>query len=76
MKRATRLFRRSGHCVMMVFVVLAPGSGMAQESPTRGDALAVRSGMARRVDVGPTSDGLLDEAVWASAHPMTGFVQY
>ncbi len=76
MKRATRLFRRSAHCVMMVFVFLAPVSGMAQESLTRGDAQAVRSGMARRVDVGPTIDGRLDEAVWASAQPMTDFVQY
>ena len=76
MKMGTGSFRRSAHFATMVLAILVPVPGMAQSSPTPGDAPAVRAGMARRVDVGPTIDGRLDEAVWASAQPMTGFVQY
>lgn len=60
----------------MVLAILAPVSGAARSAPTDGEVPAVRSGTARRVGVGPTIDGRLDEGVWALGQPMSGFVQY
>jgi len=76
MTMGTGSLRRSTHLTTILLAILAPVSGMAQSTTTRGDPPSVRSGTAARVDVGPTIDGRLDEAAWASAQPMTGFVQY
>ena len=76
MKTGTGSFRRSAHVATIVFAILAPVSSVAQSAPTQGDSPSARSGTAMRVDAGPIIDGLLDEAVWASAPPMTDFVQY
>ena len=58
-----------------------PGALTAQEPPiaqpgSRAGAPTVRSGAAARVEVGPTIDGRLDEAAWATAPALAGFVQY
>ena len=76
MKTGTGPFRQSAHFATIVLAILAPVSGVAQSATTQADSPSVRSGTAIRVDAGPTIDGLLDEAVWASARPMTDFVQY
>ena len=76
MKTGTGSFRQSAHFATIVLAILAPVSGVAQSATTQADSPSVRSGTAIRVDAGPTIDGLLDEAVWASARPMTDFVQY
>ena len=76
MKTGTGSFRRFSSLAAIVLAILAPVSGTAQSTPARGDPPVLRSGMATRVDVGPIIDGRLDEAVWASAQAMTGFVQY
>jgi hypothetical protein len=51
---------------------------MAAEGPSETDpgVRAAATGVATRVDVGPTIDGRLDDPVWLQAQPLTGFVQY
>ena len=69
-------FGVSGRFAVRLVAVLAPVTGAAQTTLTRDEMPAVRSGTAARVDAGPTIDGRLDEEVWVSAQPMTGFVQH
>jgi hypothetical protein len=68
----------AGRRAATVLAILVPASGAAQsqDGPVEPTTRALRSGAAIRVDTGPTVDGLLDEAAWASARPMTDFVQY
>ena len=69
-------FGVSGRFAVRLVAVLVPITGVAQTTLTRDEMPSVRSGTAVRVDAGPTIDGRLDEEVWASAQPMTGFVQH
>jgi len=49
----------------------------AQPAPAVGaGAVGVRTGVALRVDAGPTVDGSLSESAWANATPLADFVQY
>jgi hypothetical protein len=62
------------------FVLTAlPASLFAQASEvlTSGPAsMAPRTAGATAVEVGPTIDGVLDDAAWESATPLSGWVQY
>ena len=60
---------------VILAAVIAPCPAFAQ-SVDGGAPTGVRSGAAARVDAGPIIDGRLDEAAWAAAEPLTGFVQY
>jgi len=57
----------------MLVLLAVPATGQSAGS---GAATGVRNGTAARVDASPTIDGRLDEAQWATADPLTGFVQY
>ena len=72
----TEFSQRSALWGVLLVAFLAPVTGAAQTTPTRDELPALRSGTAVRVDASPTIDGVLDDAVWASAQPMTDFVQY
>jgi hypothetical protein len=71
------MLRRTALLLAVLALHADPGALTAQAQPvSQAAAPAVRSGVAARVDVGPTIDGRLDEAVWATAEPLGGFVQY
>jgi hypothetical protein len=47
----------------------------AQPAPAESEP-GIRSGVASRVEAGPTIDGVLNEGAWTSAAPLADFVQY
>src|SRR5688500_980838 len=72
-----KTFLKSASCLSVALVAaLTAGTGAAQEAPSAGASAAIRTASATRVEVGPTVDGRLDEAVWSQATALGGFVQH
>ena len=70
-----------GCAITVAYIGLGAGQALAQSGPTNGtrgstsEESAAVSATAVRTDAPPVIDGRLDDALWPSIAPLTGFIQ-